>query len=159
MLHNFFGGVEKRFPLSECKPIWLSKDIIKNQYVDFLHVFELSDISEDACIYITVDSEYALFINGTFVDCGQYDDYPEHKAYDVINVSKYLKKGKNRMCIRAYYQGEFSMQYVVGTPFLMYAVVNGQDAVFSNIEDALCRPCPSYVSGEDMDKITTSHRV
>lgn len=154
MLHNFFGSKEKRFPSPECKPIWLTNDAMINQYVDFIHVFELDNIQENASIYITVDSEYAFFVNGAFVDCGQYDDYPNHKAYDVINISKYLKKGKNRLCVRAYYQGEFSMQYVVGTPLLMYAVINGKDAVFSNTDDVLCRPCPSYVSGENMDKIT-----
>lgn len=154
MLHNFFTSQEKRFPCSESKAIWISNDIIKNQYVDFLHIFNVDNVSEDAAIYITVDSEYALFINGRFVDCGQYDDYPEHKAYDIIDIAQYLKKGENRLCIRAYYQGEFSMQYVVGIPMLMYAIKNGNGTVFSNTEDVLCRPTPSYVSGEKMDKIT-----
>ncbi len=46
-------------------------------------------------IYISVDTEYALFINGVFVDMGAYDDFPEKKSYDVLEVAEYLKIGKN----------------------------------------------------------------
>lgn len=137
--------------------IWLPQDYeVINQYVNFRDEFSLSDtenLSEiDAQLYISVDTEYAVWINGNFVDCGQYDDYPDKKAYDVLNVTKHLKHGKNVLCILGYYQGENSMQYIKGSPRLIYALEAGNTKVVSD-NKTFCRQSDSYTSG-DIEKVT-----
>ncbi|MBE6688003.1 MAG: hypothetical protein E7588_01855 [Ruminococcaceae bacterium] len=153
---NSFNCVDsgKRLPSTNSTPIWLNGKIVKNQYVDFLRDIEIELVDEKATFTICVDSEYTLYINGRFVDCGQYDDYPEHKAYDVLSIGSFLKKGSNRICIRAYFQGEDSMQYVTGTPMLMYSLSNGNEEFYSSSEHDLCRSAKGYTSGESVDKIT-----
>lgn len=134
--------------------IWMPGPVIKNQYVDFIHCFEVDTLAEDAEIYLSVDSEYALFLNGEFVDCGQYDDYPEHKGYDCLPVAGKLKTGENRLCIRAYFQGEDSMQYVTGVPMLVYSLKNGEQTIVSDPETSICRLVNAYESGEQVDRFT-----
>ncbi len=131
--------------------IWLPQDNEDvNQYVDFRHEFTIKkkeDMNgEDGFLHISVDTEYAVWLNGIFVDFNQYDDFPDHKSYDVLDIKEYLKEGKNVLCIRGYYQGRNSYQYIKGRPALIYAVKIGEYGVISGT-DTLCRQSPSYRSG------------
>ena len=62
------------------KWIWY-KETSVNQYVDFRYDFIL-DNTEDVYLHISVDSRYAVYVNGDFVPAFQYADYPEYKVYD-----------------------------------------------------------------------------
>lgn len=118
-----------------------------NHYVDFKTNFVLEVVKDDAKIYIAVDTEYVVFINGEFVDMGAYDDFPNNKSYDVLNISKYLIKGENELFIIGYAQGIGSFQYIKGTPFIMFSLVNG-DFVLNSNDKILCRENPYYKSDE-----------
>ncbi|RKN80524.1 family 78 glycoside hydrolase catalytic domain [Paenibacillus ginsengarvi] len=117
-----------------------------NQYVEFRHEFTLSDLAEEAKLYISVDTEYAVWINGRFADSGQYDDFPDHKAYDVLPIGPYLRQGKNVLCVLAYYQGVNSFQYIQGLPGLIYTLEMKEKTIRSG-GDAYCRVSPAYTSG------------
>lgn len=127
--------------------IWADVPLQKNQYADFLCEFWVETPLSDARLQICVDSEYAAWLNGEFVGCGQYNDYPEDRHYDTIPVYALLKPGKNRLCITAYYQGETSMQYFVGGRGLCFALQNGSQTVLSN-KDVLSALSATYTSGE-----------
>ncbi len=140
--------------LDELKAEWIwlpAKKETVNQYVDFRHEFFISreeaGMGEgDGLLHISVDTEYALWLNGAFVDCNQYDDYPWNKAYDVLDVRKHLKAGRNTLCVRVYYQGEGSYQYIPGQPGLLYAMKLGAVQVASGA-GVLCRQCGAYTNG------------
>ncbi|MBR4073203.1 MAG: family 78 glycoside hydrolase catalytic domain [Clostridia bacterium] len=134
------------FSLNMAKPIWTNTNKV-NHYVDFKTNFHIDSIEKDAKVYIAVDTEYVLFINGQFVNMGAYDDFPNNKSYDVLNVAEYLKTGDNELYITAYAQGIGSFQYIEGTPFLMFCLINGATKVVSN-ENILCCENPQYTSGE-----------
>jgi hypothetical protein len=80
--------------IDEWKAKWVSlgKDGAEvSQYAQFRHEFFLEEPlnngkPEDALLYISVDTDYAMWLNGTFVGCNQYDDFPENKAYDELPV-------------------------------------------------------------------------
>lgn len=129
---------------SEC-----SNDV--NQYVQFRHEFELHDSIEKAEFIVSCDSNYALWANGKFIDCGQYNDFPSYKIYDVLEIHN-LKPGRNVLAFIAYHQGESSFQYAVGKPGLIYQL-NAGDFILASGKDALCRVDPNYKSGR-VDKIT-----
>lgn len=101
------------------KWIWTDEKGV-NQYICFRKDFELFE--DEADFYISCDTNYSLWVNGQWVDAGQYLSYPKEKFYDVIDVSKYLVKGKNSVCILGYYQGVGSFSYSVGEPGLIYAI-------------------------------------
>ena len=66
--------------------------------------FELKDIPQKAQLYITASSQYQLFINGQYVRRGPARSAPHHQSFDILNVSRFLKKGKNIIAVRVHHQ-------------------------------------------------------
>lgn len=126
--------------------IW-HKDSYVNQYVDFIKTFTIENVDKNALIHISADSEYVLYINDKFVNCGQYGDFPFNKIYDEINIAAFLKEGENKLVIGAYYQGETSLRYYKGEAGLIFAIKNGDDLIVSD-DKTLCAANPSYKSGD-----------
>ena len=71
------------------KWIWSEGGQKPDTYVDFTDTFSYS--GGRAFIKISADSNYALYINGSFVNSGQYPDFPHYKVYDEIDITKNLK--------------------------------------------------------------------
>ena len=132
--------------------IWADCEYSFNQYVDFYLDFDVDFVDENAFLQISVDSEYVIKLNGVFVDCGQYHDYPHKKVYDTISVGKVLVPGKNRLEIGAYHQGGKSMQYCRGVAALCFALVNN-DNVYTSGTNVFAAVNNSYTNG-DMYQIT-----
>lgn len=132
--------------------IWLAQenDVI-NQYVDFRHEFILDhpeELSEtEGLLYVSIDTEYAVWLNGTFIGFNQYDDHPNNKSYDVLSVKEHLVSGKNVLCILGYCQNQNSFQYIKGRPGLVYALSAGAAGIVSGI-GVRCRQSLTYDSGE-----------
>ena len=82
--------MENIFNIYGAKPIWTNENKV-NHYLDFKTSFKVVSVDSNAKMYIAVDTEYVVIINGQFVNMGAYDDFPNKKSYDVLNVSKYLK--------------------------------------------------------------------
>ena len=83
---------------SRSKWIWKSGLEGKDIYCDFYDEFNYS--GTDKLIFkISADSNYALYINGVWVESGQYPDFPHYKIYDEFDVTAYCVAGKNRMAI------------------------------------------------------------
>lgn len=129
------------------KWIWNSSAAEKNAYVNFIRDFKLSEVSAQVKLFICADTEYALWINGSFVACGQYRDYPNHLCYDTLPIEKYLIKGKNRIFIKVYYQGEASMQYAQGDAGLWFELENGETVITSG-KEVLTSVAEEYTSGD-----------
>jgi hypothetical protein len=127
------------------KWIWHPDIEVNNQYVDFIYPFQLDEIKEESTLNISINGEYIAFINGEFVACNQYHDYPDNKIYDSINIAKYLYKGINRLCITAYYQGVDTSQYIKSTPALLFEIVNVN---ITEMEKTMCRINPCYKNGD-----------
>ncbi len=141
------------FTRTDAKWIWparLADEV--NQYMEFRQEFELGETSPDSTLYISVDSEYAVWVNGKLAGFGQYHDFPADKTYDTLDISGLLKPGKNAICVLAYHQSEGSFQYVKGDAGLIYALEVGGKAFVSG-DGVICRKSPAYTSGP-MPKIT-----
>ena len=110
-----------------------------NQYVEFRHELHIEQDCSEAFLLVSADTNYAAWINGTFVDCGQYHDYPDAKTCDVLPVGSLLRQGNNVLSFVAYYQGEGSFQYISGRPGLLY-LLNADGAVVASGIDTRFRP-------------------
>ncbi|TMV48768.1 hypothetical protein FE783_17130 [Paenibacillus mesophilus] len=144
---GFRRGSGNMYPLDQSIWMWSGggRDDVK-QYVEFRHEFTLPRQVEHAKLYLSVDSEYAVWVNGRFADAGQYDDFPDHKAYDCLPIGPMLRQGRNVLCVLAYYQGVNSFQYIQGSPGLIYTLEMEEMTIRSG-SDAYCRPSPAYTSG------------
>ncbi len=134
--------------LKMSKLIWTDKQSEINSYARFKTNFKNEKLHSDSAIKISADTEYALYLNGRFVDCGQYDDYPFDKIYDETDISKFLRIGDNELCIDVYYQGTSSFQYAVGNPGLWFEVIRDGKVVCESGEDVLSCPISAYKFGK-----------
>ena len=124
-----------------------------NCYVDFFESFTAKK-GFDYKLYITADSNYTFFINGKYVNCGQFADYPDIcKIYDEIDITEYLSDGDNEIKIIGYCQNEDSSTYRKGIPGVMYVITeNGVPVVTSDLDTAVCLDS-QYKSGS-VDKVS-----
>ena len=117
-----------------------------NQYVEFLQDFEPSGGADDARLLISVDSNYAAWINGHFVGTGQFSDFPDKKSFDTLPVGAALRPGRNRLAILAYYCGENHQSYIKGRPGILYALKAGDTCAGSGT-GTRWRAAPAYRQG------------
>jgi len=118
-----------------------------NAYVDF-HETLTKKPGAEYKLYITADSNYALYINGAFCEGGQYADYPDvYKVYDEIDITPFLSEGENRITVTGYCQKEDSSTYRSGTSGVMYAFTENGSTVIVSGRHTKSNPNPNYVSG------------
>ncbi len=117
---------------------------IVNTYAEFKTGFRYA--GGKARLDISAADEYAVFVNGVFADCGQYDDYPDYKIFDTLDLAALCRKGDNELLIRAYYQGTDTFQCVRSAPGLCFSLALDGGAVESG-PDTLARFEPCYQSG------------
>ena len=127
------------------KWIWADCPITEDQYTEYTEI--LGDVSEKAYLNISADTDYTVFINGTFVASNQYGDYEHYKIYDTIDVTPYLTKKENRLKIIAYHCGVNTQRYKKAAAGIIYEVVAGEDVIAYSSENTLSRLSPAYVSG------------
>lgn len=118
-----------------------------NAYADFVHKFNVVENFKKVNLIIRADNQYAVWINGKFVDYGQYPDYPYYTVYDCIDISPYLISGNNRLCVLGYCQVEPSSTYFSGTPGIRFRIECDGKIISGSGKDTLCRQDPCYKSG------------
>ena len=104
-------------------------------------------------IRIAAHSKYALYVNGVFVDCGQYTDYEEYQVYDTIDITGFLKDGENVLEVGQYVCGtEFSTERPA-VPGIIYEVVTDTDVLASS--KAGCMVAKDWHYASLREKITS----
>lgn len=135
--------------------LWLPEGESVNQYAEFRKEFSIDTLtSEKAMLHISADSRYVAYLNGEYLPLSQFADYPNYKVYDSFDISKNLKKGKNALCVIAYYQGEDSSVYRRGDAGLMFCITVGDDIIAKSEKQVPCRLSLDYKSGPEVEKIT-----
>ena len=127
--------------------IWPVCEARNDQYAEFLT--EVSFYGRSAEICLSCDSNYTVYINGSLAAFGQYADYPYSKVYDCIDVSRYMRQGKNFIAFRVWYYGiDYSSTYYPGKAGLIYSLLfDGAVADYSSA-NTLSRISPTYVQGK-----------
>jgi alpha-L-rhamnosidase len=69
-----------------------------NSYVYFRREVDLFAKPQAARIEVSADARYTLFVNGERVHQGPARGYPEFWSYDTLDISPFLKEGKNSIC-------------------------------------------------------------
>lgn len=85
---------------------------LHNCYAQFRKIFEISRVPKKALCRITADQSYRLYVNGRYVCGGPARGFQESWPYDAVDISNYLKPGRNLIAIRAYNPGAGNFQYV-----------------------------------------------
>ncbi len=99
---------------TQIKPVCMyhkENEICKEEFpeIENLHVLARANLEVTArkCmkIRITADDYYKLYINGVYVGQGPAPAYPEHYYYNIIDITPFLREGKNILAVHLYYQG------------------------------------------------------
>lgn len=125
--------------------IWQNTENRKNEYVDFLDFFEAED-QKSFSLDISVDGDYIAWVNGQRVGNGQYRDYEHYKIKDTLDITPYVKKGQNRLCIQAWHIGGGNFVNAIEKAGLFYSVDSDGDTLACSGEKTLCRISKDYLS-------------
>ena len=126
---------------------WIRADIspYADMYTDFFDDF---DYTGGACtLKIASDSNYTVWINGKLAAFGQYADYPYYKVGDVVDVTGFVRRGKNRICLQLWYYGHNSQTYIIGDCGIIYELTDTGGVISYSCENTLSRISPDYIGG------------
>ena len=126
--------------------IWVEKEAQKDTYGEFISDFIYE--SGKMTIRISADSNYAIYLNGNFAASEQYPDFPHYKVYDEIDITKFCKKGKNRIAIVVWYYGnELQMTYYPGKAALRFEVDCDGSLISCSNSETLSRKSLCFENG------------
>ena len=128
--------------------IWSRNAKGTDSYAEFYTKCEL-DGDIPARIRISADSNYAIYINGIFVDSGQYADFPHYKIYDELDISAYITAGQNHIAVMVWYYGVPSFTYYIGKPGCIFEVEQAGKIICASDETVLSRESRRYKSGRN----------
>ena len=123
-----------------------------NSYFDYKTEFEVEKI-KNIKLYISASALYAVYVNGAFVDCGQYADYEEYQVYDELDIAKFVKQGKNTLEIMQYVIGSDVFTHRKQIPGVIFTIWQEDECLLNSNEDVLSRKNMQYTSGE-MEYVT-----
>ncbi len=130
----------------KAKWIWQNEMPKKDEFADFYTEFTYAKKDGAAELFISADTEYCVYINGVRVNFGQYRDYPHYKVYDKIDVTSYLKDGKNALAIELWYWGiETASTYIKGDAGLCFALCQGDNVLAKSGKETLSRLSKTYI--------------
>ena len=120
----------------------------KDEYIEFFRRINLN-VGKKTVVRLSCDSDYTLFINGQFVASNQYGDYEHYKIYDELDVSAFIKDGENTFAVLVWHWGENTQRYLIGTPGLIYEILQNGNVCGVSDTDTLCRQSLAYKSGHN----------
>ncbi len=123
---------------------WIFADGVEKPVRDryFVYKANLHAPKGKATLYISAHCQYAVYVNGSFVNFGQYDDYEDYQVYDTLDLSDYLKTGDNELWILQYVCGMETSTRSVLIPGVIFAAWDEDNQLFAST--------PEVLSGEEM---------
>lgn len=138
--------------LEHAEWIWLNGCDEPNAYVDFKKEF-VAQIDSSTELEISVDGNYAVYLNDRFVDSGQYPDYPQYKVYDRIDLTRWIREGNNELKIRVWWPGKDHFSYRAEQAGLLYALFSGEKVIALSGKDTLAARNVAFMS-KDVPNLT-----
>ena len=84
--------------------IWTQAEPPPGQtYAAFRKTFELGEVPLSATLRIFADTRYVLWLNGQYVSRGPCRFDPKRPEYDVLDVAKHLRRGRNAIVVLGHY--------------------------------------------------------
>lgn len=125
-------------------PIWLANSAGADEYAEFLLDRDLP-ASGDLTLLVAADSEYNVYLDGSLVAFGQYQDYPGRVVFDTVRLS--LAHGVHALRIIAWHWGRDSFTHTSRPPYILFELRAADERVLSaSSAGTLSRPAPGYVT-------------
>ena len=106
---GFISPISKSFEGQEPEAYWIwdsGDPNPKNYYLHFRKTINLNKLIKDAKVYVSAFSFAEIYINGVYIDRVPTNPDPEYQTYEKIDISRYLKLGKNTIAALVFNAGE-----------------------------------------------------
>ena len=131
-------------PFSRSMWIWANTNPQPDEYAEFYE--EIDFAGKKAELYISSDSNYTVYVNGILAAFGQYADFPYKKVYDKIDLTSYVRQGKNIVAVRVWYYGISTLQtYCPGRAGVIFSLYSDGVLCAYSGEHTKSRISPTYV--------------
>ena len=130
--------------MTKAKWIWANTPEEPDEYVVFYDEFIFK--GDKTTLDISVSGDYAVYINGELIAFGQYADYENYKVYDSLDITSYLKAGKNVLKILCWYIGADFFTSVKMPRGLKYVVYTTKKVLAYSKQGTLCSLDTGYLS-------------
>lgn len=142
---------EKAFETAEWIFARCPEGEVCDRYFEYQTHFEAAAGSPTR-LYISSYSQYAVSVNGRFVNCGQYDGYEDYQVYDTLDITEYLQNGDNVLTIGHYVCGADFFTRRRQIPGIIFAVWSGVKNLLSSNCSCLSRVNMHFLKNQE--KIT-----
>ena len=118
----------------------------RNRHILFRKTFFITKDFLSATVYISADDYYKLYINGHFAGQGPAPSYHFRYNCNTVDITPFLKKGKNVIAIHTLYQGLINRVWQSGDGrhgMICDVVVDGETVAASG-QDFLTHPHTAY---------------
>ena len=117
--------------LSPAKWIWYpSQRTLQNSFFLFRKEINIDQEVSSAKGWVFADSRYQLYVNGQRVQWGPAPSDPRWQEVDPVDLTKYLKKGKNVIACEVLFYGVGDGTWPIGVPgFIFKLDVDGTELV------------------------------
>ena len=127
------------------KWIWLPSGECDDQYAEFFDT--VTYVGGPMSVRLSADSDYTLFVNGTYAASGQYGDFEHDKICDTIDITLFLRDGENSLTFLVYHCGTGTSRYAPAKAGLIYEIASASGIAGFSSETTQCRQSPFYQSG------------
>ena len=130
---------------SDARWIWVEKECKPDTFGEFYYEFSWEE-GEVNCL-LSCDGDYTLFVNGQYVASNQYGDFEWYKSYDTINLTPYLKAGKNTIAVLVWHFGADTQRSIKAQAGLIFEVKMGEKTLLASGENTKARYSKAYKQG------------
>ena len=97
--------------------------------------FDLSSVPASFVVHVSADNRYKLYVNGTFVGDGPAKGDLPHWRFETIDLSKYLKPGKNIIAAEVWNEGRYRAAALQSYQTAFILQTNDSSQSFINTND------------------------
>ena len=127
------------------KWIWIGDGGAADEYAEFTDTFSYA--GGEAVLRLSVDGDYTLYVNGSYVAANQYGDFEHYKNYDELNLTPYLSRGENRIYLLVWHFGMPSMRYRPAAAGAIFEMTAGGEVILHSGAHTPARKSRCYQSG------------
>lgn len=129
--------------------IWIDAESSQpNQYVQFRRDFKLRDVPAKVVLRVCIDTNFAAWVNGVFVGCGQFQDFPETPKYSEMDITAHLRSGDNCIAIQGYHCGVDHFAYLPGKAGLWFELLSEDQTLIASSGATRVRRDPGFLANK-----------
>ena len=123
--------------------IWGASASVPDEYYDFRLNFTAVR-GRSYRLYLSCDTDYALYSGEKLLAHGQYPDYADYKVYDMLDLSDNIADGGNELILTVWYQGVDFATYVTKPAGVIFVLTEEDKPILTSSPSIQSRVSAGY---------------